>query len=97
MFVYGTLGDIIKVCKRRAKNRLALSVFQRQQASLQLQFAKAICMSREEKASILPAELQNRDRGGMYFPCHHFLVFIRRANGATVAFANEKRYMDASC
>lgn len=86
----GTLGEIINVCKKRVK-MTPLSHFQRQQASLQLQFAKMICMSREEKAT-LPAELINRDRGGMYFPRKHFLDFIVHANSSTLAYANKESF-----
>ncbi len=87
----GTLGEIINVCKKRVA-MLGLSTLQRQQARLQLQYAKHLCMSREEKTAHLPEELKNRDRGGMYFPVDSFVPFICEVNLSTLKYANKEAF-----
>jgi len=86
----GTLGEIINLCKKRIKMK-QLFKLQRKQANDQLHFAKQLCMTREEKTS-LPAELKNRDRGGMYFPIRGLLTFIRLVNCSTLKYANKEAF-----
>jgi hypothetical protein len=81
----GTLGDIIRASKKRMK-LVSISAEQRRQASQQLAIAKSVCMSLEEKCT-LPADLQARDRGGMYFPKCAFMSFLANAVAATVEYA----------
>ncbi len=82
----GTLGEIINVSKKRMKS-LSLSMQEKQRASRQLDVAKTVCMTADDK-QCLPEELKARDRGGMYFPKTEFLSFISDVNKATVKYAS---------
>lgn len=83
----GTLGEIIRVSKRKLK-LITLSKDQKHQAASQLAVAKAVCMNVDEKQSFSP-DMKIRDKGGMYFPKQIFHDFIRGVNSATVKYTSD--------